>query len=129
MITREIATTMELRAIAFTVRWAILHVAMLEPDKEWYAWELAEAAGIKQTNVYHHLKILVEYNFLIATLDRVVNGIEEKTYRAAQHRIEFHLGRDRVIESKASDRGRNGSSSSTEKSPRCSSDASYMSSM
>lgn len=83
---------MELKAVASSTRWAILHATMQQPTKEWYSWELSEIVGLQQTSIYYHIKVLIEHGFLIATLDGVVNGIEERTFRAAQTRIEFHLG-------------------------------------
>lgn len=91
MKVREVATESELRALGSSIRIAILQAVTQDTRKEWYAWEIADVVRVPQVNVYYHLKRLVDAGFLIPTLDRVVNGIEEKTYRAAYSEIRFQL--------------------------------------
>jgi predicted ArsR family transcriptional regulator len=93
MRVRTLSSPNELKAFTSSIRWAILTVAMSKPDKMWLPWQLAEIVRIPQSNIYHHLEILTELGFLTSRVINVI-GRPERVYKAAQHRIEFHLGCD-----------------------------------
>lgn len=90
--TRIITTAQELKVLGDPRRLSIVYATINTPNKEWFSWELAKVVGLPWTSIYYHLKILVKHGFLIPTLDGVINGVEEMTYRAAHSRIEFSLG-------------------------------------
>lgn len=93
MSVRTLTSHTDFKVLSSDTRRAILLVAMSEPNKEWYAWELADVIKVPLTRIYYHLNLLTDQGFLTRTVDGVINGIKEKTYRAAQTRIEFRLGR------------------------------------
>lgn len=78
-----------LKALADPVRMTLLDLAMAQPDRTWTARELAGIVGVLPTNIYYHLNLL-ERNGLLQVRDtRVVNGIIEKHYGAAQRSLTY----------------------------------------
>src|SRR5918999_6516428 len=79
-----------LKALADPVRMTLLDLTMAQPERTWTARELAGIVGVLPTNIYYHLNLL-ERNELLQVRDtRVVNGIIEKHYGAAQRALVFH---------------------------------------
>lgn len=85
-IVEDIAT---LKALADPVRMTLIDLTLAEPERTWTARELAGIVGVLPTNIYYHLNML-ERNCLLQVRDtRVVNGIIEKHYGAAQRSVTF----------------------------------------
>jgi len=79
-----------LRALADPIRMIVLELTMASPDRTWTARELANQVGVTPTNIYYHLNLLERYELLQVRETRVVNGIIEKHYGAAQRDLTFH---------------------------------------
>jgi len=86
---RVIEDVATLKALADPVRMNLLDLTQADPERTWTARELAGIVGVLPTNIYYHLNML-ERNGLLQVRDtRVVNGIIEKHYGAAQRSITF----------------------------------------
>jgi DNA-binding transcriptional ArsR family regulator len=88
---REIDTVEELRALADPVRLAILSALDAPlPDGELPVLsvkELARSLGEPQTKLYRHVKQLEAAGLIEVAATRVVSGIVEQRYRAAQSQL------------------------------------------
>jgi DNA-binding transcriptional ArsR family regulator len=84
------------KALADPVRLAMLRRMMDAGDKDpqrlWTAKELAAALDEPQTKLYRHLKVLEECGLIRVAETRLVSGIVEQRYVAAQGSLE--MGRD-----------------------------------
>jgi DNA-binding transcriptional ArsR family regulator len=84
-----------LKALADPVRVSILQVMMGRTGRGLHGWtakELAAELGEPQTKLYRHLKHLEERGLLRVAETRLVSGIAEQRYVAAQ--AELQLSRD-----------------------------------
>jgi len=87
---REIADVDTLRVVADPTRVAILRVLMAEAEirpSVMSAKEIAAELGESQTKLYRHLKQLDEAGLIQVAETRLVSGIVEQRYRAAQRSI------------------------------------------
>lgn len=84
---RDVADTDTIKALADPTRLAILRVLMPGQGAElpvMSAKELAEALEEPQTKLYRHLKVLESVGLIEVAETRIVSGIVETRYRAAQ---------------------------------------------
>ena len=88
---REIDTVEELRALADPIRLALLSALDAPaPDGELPVLsvkELAHSLGEPQTKLYRHVKQLEAAGLIEVAATRVVSGIVEQRYRAAQREL------------------------------------------
>jgi DNA-binding transcriptional ArsR family regulator len=82
-VVRTVTDVDTIKALADTTRLAILR-ALSRDRVPKSAKELAEDLGEPQTKLYRHLKVLLEAGLIEAAETRVVSGIVETKYRAAQ---------------------------------------------
>ncbi|MEY9968663.1 DNA-binding transcriptional ArsR family regulator [Streptacidiphilus sp. MAP12-16] len=81
-----------LKALADPLRVTMLRVMMDGTDQGFRAWtakELATELGEPQTKLYRHLKQLEERGLIRVAETRLVSGIVEQRYMAAQTGLEF----------------------------------------
>ncbi|WP_042420807.1 winged helix-turn-helix domain-containing protein [Streptacidiphilus anmyonensis] len=82
-----------LKALSDPLRLSILQAMSGAPaDRSWTAKELARELGEPQTKLYRHLKHLEETGLILVAETRLVSGIVEQRYAAAQRRIELSRG-------------------------------------
>lgn len=89
-VVRRVSDVDTLKAMADPTRLAILRALMDEPVGEprvMSAKELAEELGEPQTKLYRHLKVLEAAGLIEVAETRLVSGIVETRYRAAQRDI------------------------------------------
>lgn len=79
----------QLRVIGDLFRLRMVEIMAEDPARAWTAKELAESLGVKQTALYHHLRLLEEHGFIRIAETRLVSGIVERRYQAAAH--SFHV--------------------------------------
>jgi DNA-binding transcriptional ArsR family regulator len=91
-VVRQVTDVDTIKALADPTRLAILR-ALMEDDgkgsRVMSAKELAEELGEPQTKLYRHLKVLEAARLIEVAETRVVSGIVETRYRAAQTEIHF----------------------------------------
>ncbi|MBW8806510.1 MAG: helix-turn-helix domain-containing protein [Catenulisporales bacterium] len=85
-VVRTITDVDTIKALADPTRLAILR-ALSRDRVPKSAKELAEELGEPQTKLYRHLKVLLEAGLIEAAETRVVSGIVETKYRAAQSSV------------------------------------------
>ncbi|MFL6117934.1 MAG: helix-turn-helix domain-containing protein [Catenulispora sp.] len=85
-VVRTITDVDTIKALADPTRLAILR-ALSRDRVPKSAKELAEDLGEPQTKLYRHLKVLLEAGLTEAAETRVVSGIVETKYRAAQSSV------------------------------------------
>ncbi len=76
---RSIGHIEALRTVSDTQRHRILTLLIEAPLT---AGELADRLGLARTRLYYHLNLLEEHGFVHVVDERIVSGINEKTYRA-----------------------------------------------
>jgi DNA-binding transcriptional ArsR family regulator len=82
-----------LKALSDPLRLSILQAMTGAPDhRSWTAKELAHELGEPQTKLYRHLKHLEEVGLILVAETRLVSGIVEQRYAAAQRRIQLSRG-------------------------------------
>ncbi|WP_042379296.1 winged helix-turn-helix domain-containing protein [Streptacidiphilus melanogenes] len=82
-----------LKALSDPLRLSILQAMSGAPgDRSWTAKELARELKEPQTKLYRHLKHLEEAGLILVAETRVVSGIVEQRYTAAQRRIQLSRG-------------------------------------
>jgi DNA-binding transcriptional ArsR family regulator len=82
-----------LKALSDPLRLSILQAMTGAPDgRSWTAKELARELGEPQTKLYRHLKHLEEVGLILVAETRLVSGIVEQRYAAAQRRIQLSRG-------------------------------------
>jgi DNA-binding transcriptional ArsR family regulator len=78
-----------LKALSDPLRLSILQTMSAAEGRAWTAKELARELGEPQTKLYRHLKHLEEASLIQVAETRVVSGIVEQRYVAAQRRIQL----------------------------------------
>lgn len=82
-----------LKALSDPLRLSILQVMTDAADgRSWTAKELARELGEPQTKLYRHIKHLEEAGLILVAETRLVSGIVEQRYVAAQRRIQLSRG-------------------------------------
>jgi DNA-binding transcriptional ArsR family regulator len=87
---RQVTDVDTIKALADPTRIAILRALMVSEvgaARVMSAKELAEELGEPQTKLYRHLKLLEAHGLIVAAETRVVSGIVETRYRAAQSSV------------------------------------------
>ncbi|HCT75617.1 MAG TPA: ArsR family transcriptional regulator [Micromonosporaceae bacterium] len=87
---RTIEDVSTLKALADPIRLQLLDITMAEPERTWTARELATLVGILPTNIYYHVNMLERHGLLKVRETRIINGIIEKHYGAAQQTLNFY---------------------------------------
>ncbi|WP_344659131.1 ArsR/SmtB family transcription factor [Catenulispora subtropica] len=85
-VVRTVTDVDTIKALADTTRLSILR-ALSRDRVPKSAKELAEELGEPQTKLYRHLKVLLEAGLIEVAETRVVSGIVETKYRAAQSSV------------------------------------------
>ena len=85
-VVRKVTDVDTIKALADPTRLAILRV-MNREGRARSAKELAEKLSEPQTKLYRHLKVLQEAGLIEVAETRVVSGIVETRYRAAQRSV------------------------------------------
>jgi DNA-binding transcriptional ArsR family regulator len=94
-VVRQVTDVDTIKALADPTRLAILRALMDDHGdgpRVMSAKELAEELGEPQTKLYRHLKVLVDADLIKVAETRLVSGIVETRYRAAQ--TDFHFDTD-----------------------------------
>jgi DNA-binding transcriptional ArsR family regulator len=94
---RTISRVEELRALSDPIRLAILEKLMMPvPDQTdlpiMSVKELAEALGEPQTKLYRHVRQLESVGLIRVAASRMVSGILEQRYQAAQRDLDLEPG-------------------------------------
>jgi DNA-binding transcriptional ArsR family regulator len=94
---RTISSVEELRALSDPIRLAILEKLMMSaPDQPdlpiMSVKELAEALGEPQTKLYRHIRQLESVGLIKVAASRLVSGILEQRYQAAQRDMDLAPG-------------------------------------
>ncbi|MEU7826706.1 helix-turn-helix domain-containing protein [Catellatospora sp. NPDC049133] len=89
---REVQDAETLKALADPARLKVIRFVMGDVERSWTARELAEVADMAPKKIYYHLTLLEQAGLLAVRSTRVVNGIIEKHYGAAQKVITFRQG-------------------------------------
>jgi DNA-binding transcriptional ArsR family regulator len=85
-VVRTVTDVETIKALADSTRLSILR-ALSRDRVPKSAKELAEELGEPQTKLYRHLKVLLEADLIEVAETRVVSGIVETKYRAAQSSV------------------------------------------
>lgn len=91
-VVRQVTDVDTIKALADPTRLAILRALMDDQGRGarvMSAKELAEELGEPQTKLYRHLKVLADAGLIEVAETRLVSGIVETRYRAAQTEIHF----------------------------------------
>jgi DNA-binding transcriptional ArsR family regulator len=94
-VVRQVTDVDTIKALADPTRLAILRALMDDRGQGFRvmsAKELAEELDEPQTKLYRHLKVLEAANLIEVAETRLVSGIVETRYRAAQTEIHFDTG-------------------------------------
>lgn len=73
----------QLKAFSEPFRLRIVEVMADDPIRPWTAKELAERLEVKQTKLYHHLKLLEQHGIIGVAATRMVSGIQERSYQVS----------------------------------------------
>ncbi|MFJ2866381.1 ArsR/SmtB family transcription factor [Kitasatospora sp. NPDC087314] len=84
---RQVADVAVLKALADPLRLAILGALKSAEDRPQTAKEIAAALGEPQTKLYRHIKQLEKAGLIMVAGTRLVSGIVESRYTAAQESI------------------------------------------
>lgn len=89
-LVREVDEAATLKALADPIRLKILRVLMESAGLPVLSVkELAEQLGEPQTKLYRHVKVLETAGLIRVAATRLVSGIVEQRYQAAQHDLVF----------------------------------------
>jgi DNA-binding transcriptional ArsR family regulator len=91
-LVREVADAATLKALADPIRLRMLRLLMesgAEVLPVLSVKELAEQLGEPQTKLYRHVKVLEAAGLIRVAATRLVSGIVEQRYQAAQHDLVF----------------------------------------
>ena len=77
----RISTPQQLRAVSDPTRLRIIETMVQRQDPAWSVKELAEALGVPQTRLYHHVDQLLAHDLIRAVERRIVSGLIETRYR------------------------------------------------
>jgi DNA-binding transcriptional ArsR family regulator len=89
-LVREVDEASTLKALADPIRLKILRVLMESAGLPVLSVkELAEQLGEPQTKLYRHVKVLETAGLIRVAATRLVSGIVEQRYQAAQHDLVF----------------------------------------
>ncbi|MFE4519953.1 ArsR/SmtB family transcription factor [Kitasatospora sp. NPDC056783] len=89
---RQVADVAALKALADPLRLAILGALQSAEDRPLTAKEIAAALDEPQTKLYRHIKQLEKAGLVLVAGTRLVSGIVESRYRAAQASIRLAPG-------------------------------------